>query len=117
LLLKYYFGTAQQKFRPYLGLGVTRVWFKDGTITNPDLNLLFGGPTTVASIKNSWAPVYNGGLTYAFDKHWGVALSVSYVPLKTTAVFDSSSQVGVVQSTAHIKINPIVTFLNVNYRF
>jgi outer membrane protein len=130
LLLKYYFGSAQQKLRPYLGLGVTRVWYTDGTVTNPGLGVglasavagfpvpsAFVGPTTVSSIKSSWAPVYNGGLTWQFDKHWSAGLSISYIPLKTTAVFNTPVLGQNVQSTAHIKINPIVTYLNIGYRF
>jgi len=129
LLLKYYFGEAEQKVRPYLGLGVTRVWFTDGTITNPNLGSTMAGQlglpaslvgaTTVSSVKSSWAPVFNGGLTYAFNKHWSAAISISYIPLKTTAVLNTATTIPGVnaQSTAHITLNPIVTYLNVGYRF
>lgn len=127
LLLKYYFGAAEQKFRPYLGLGVTRVWFTGGTITNPLLGPSLGsalgvpsayiGATTVGSVKSSWDPVYNGGFTYAFNKHWSAGLSISYIPLRTTAVLNTASLAGNVQSSAHITLNPIVTYLNVGYRF
>lgn len=123
LLLKYYFGQAESKVRPYLGLGVSRVWFEDGTITNPALSTLLteypGGSTSVASIKNSWAPVFNGGITYAFNKHWSVGLSVSYLPLDTTAQFTSFNPYTntTVKSSAHITLNPIVSYLNVDYRF
>lgn len=127
LLLKYYFGQAEQKLRPYLGLGVTRVWYTDAKITNQELGPALGGAlgfpaaavgtTSVSSVKSSWAPVYNGGLTYSFNKHWSAGISVSYIPLKTTAVLNTTSIAGNVQSTAHIKINPIVSYLNVDYRF
>ena len=127
LLFKYYFGPSQQKLRPYLGLGVTRVWFTDGTITNQNLGPALGGAlglppslvgtTSVSSVKSAWAPVYAGGLTYSFDKHWSAGLSISYIPLKTTAVFNTASAAGPVQSTARITLNPIITYLNVGYRF
>jgi len=129
LLLKYYFGEAEQKVRPYLGLGVTRVWFTDGTITNPNLGSTLAGQlglpaslvgaTTVSSVKSSWAPVFNGGLTYAFNKHWSAGISISYIPLRTTAVLNTATTIPGVnaQSTAHITLNPIVTYLNVGYRF
>ncbi len=123
LLLKYYFGQANATVRPYLGLGVSRVWFSDGTITNPGLSYqLTGGPggtTSVTSIKSSWAPVFNGGLSYAFSKHWIAALSVSYLPLSTTAQFNSVNPVTHVTtvSSAHITLNPIVSYLSISYRF
>lgn len=119
LLLKYYFGSAQSKLRPYLGVGVSRIWFSNGTITNPALSsVLLSGPVTVGSIKNSWAPVYNAGLSYSFSKHWIAGLSVSYMPLKTTVALDSSSPLlGVEHSSANLKLNPIITYLNLGYRF
>ena len=129
LLLKYYFGEAEQKLRPYLGLGVTRVWFTDGTITNQNLGgALAGqiglppslaGATTVSSVRSSWAPVFDGGLNYSFNKHWSAGISISYIPLKTTAVLNTATAIPGVsaQSTAHITLNPIVTYLKVGYRF
>ena len=56
--------------------------------------------------------------TYAITKDWFVGLSVSYLPLKTTATIDTTLINGArIQSEAKIKINPVVTFLNVGYRF
>ena len=34
LLLKYFFMAPEAKFRPFVGIGVTRVWFCDAKITN-----------------------------------------------------------------------------------
>jgi len=119
VLLKYYFGSAQAKLRPYVGIGVTRAWFSNATITNPALsNLLMSGPVSVSSVKDAWAPVYNIGLSYAFSKHWVAGLSVSYVPLKTTVTLDSTSRLlGAEQSTANIKLNPIISYLDIAYKF
>jgi outer membrane protein len=119
LLLKYYFAQANSTVRPFLGLGVSRVWFTDGTITNSTLNTLLGGQTSVSSIKNSWAPVFNGGLVYNFNKHWSAALSISYLPLSTTGQFSSTnaSTGAVTISQTKITLNPIVSFLSVGYTF
>jgi len=119
LLLKYYFGSSQSKLRPYVGAGVSRVWFTNGTVSNPALSsILMSGPVTVGSVKSSWAPVYNAGLSYSFGKHWVAGLSVSYVPLKTSVTLNSTSRLlGAEQSTANIKLNPIITYLNIGYRF
>jgi outer membrane protein len=119
ILLKYYFAQANSSVRPFLGLGVSRVWFTDGTITNSTLNTLLGGTTSVASIKNSWAPVFNGGFVYNFSKHWSAALSISYLPLNTTAQFDSTNPTtgSVTVSQAKITLNPIVSFLSIGYTF
>ncbi|WP_153099249.1 OmpW/AlkL family protein [Paraburkholderia hayleyella] len=121
LLFKYYFNAAQAKFRPYLGLGVSRVWFTGERITNGAFqqNVLHG-PTTVTT-NSSWAPVFNAGFTYAFDQHWFAGLSISYLPLKVTAKLNSLANTPVgqlnVQSQTKITLNPIVTYLNLGYRF
>lgn len=122
LLLKYYFLQAQSRLRPYLGVGVSRVWFSDAAITNDQFlaNPLIGGPTSV-DIKAKWVPVFNGGFTFQVTDHWYAGLSISYLPLKTTATLTSTSATPVGNLTsvskADIKLNPIVTFINVGYRF
>ena len=121
LLLKYYFMQPQSKIRPYVGIGVTRVWFTDAKITNTgfETNVLHG-PTDV-STDSSWAPVFNAGLTYAFNEHWFAGFSISFVPLHATAKLTTQAQTPVgqltVKSEAKLKLNPIVTYLNVGYRF
>jgi len=121
LLFKYYFNQPQAKFRPYLGLGVSRVSFTDAHITNGafEANVLHG-PTTV-STDSSWEPVFNAGFTYAFTDHWFAGFSISYLPLSTTAKLNTTAQTPVgplnVQSETKIRLNPIVTYVNLGYRF
>src|SRR5262249_17424796 len=80
----------------------------------------FGNPaaTTTADLSSSWAPVFNVGAGYQFNEHWGVSLSVSYIPLETTAKLTTNTgTVGPVPSEAKLKINPIVTYASVTYKF
>ncbi len=117
VLLKYYLFDSSAKLRPYVGIGGTRVWFKNARITSPALENQLGGPTTV-SAKNAWSPVFNAGLSYQFQERLFGGVSVSYVPLRTTANLTTHTEAGkVVSSYANIKINPIVTYLNVGYMF
>jgi outer membrane protein len=121
LLFKYYFNQPQAKFRPYLGLGVSRISFTDAHITNGafEANVLHG-PTTVDT-DSSWEPVFNAGFTYAFTDHWFAGFSISYLPLSTTAKLNTTAQTPVgplnVQSETKIRLNPIVTYVNLGYRF
>lgn len=121
LLFKYYFNAPTAAFRPYLGLGVSRIWFTDEHISNSafEANVLHG-PTSVTT-DSSWAPVFNAGFTYAFNQHWFAGLSVSYLPLSTTAKLNTAAATPVgtltVQSQTKIKLNPIVTYVNIGYRF
>ncbi|MEJ0002479.1 MAG: OmpW family outer membrane protein [Pararobbsia sp.] len=122
LLLKYYFLQAQTRFRPFLGIGVSRVWFSDAEITNGQFlaNPLLGGPTTV-DIRSKWAPVFNGGFSFQVTDHWYAGLSISYLPLKTTATLTSNSATPIGRLTsvskADITLDPIITYINVGYRF
>ena len=121
LLFKYYFNSPTATFRPYLGVGVSRIWFTDEKITNSgfEANVLHG-PTSV-STDSSWEPVFNAGFTYAINQHWFAGVSVSYLPLSTTAKLNTAASTPVgtlaVQSQTKIKLNPIVTYVNIGYRF
>lgn len=133
LVLQYYFGQANSAWRPFLGIGVSYTFFTNVSL-NPNfeaaLNNNFGsvlsvtsghtGATTVeAKSSASWQPVFNAGFSYAFDKHWVASASVSYVPLKTTANIKIKAADGTVLSSsdAEIKLNPIVTFVSLGYKF
>jgi outer membrane protein len=120
ILAKYHFGTAKQRFRPYVGLGVNYTWFTDGQITNTQFrNASFGaGATTTVKADSSWNPVFNVGATYAMTDKWILGLSVSYLPLKTKATLNTRTSTGTpITSETRIKIRPIVTFLTVGYAF
>ncbi|MBN3763863.1 OmpW family outer membrane protein [Burkholderia sp. Ac-20365] len=121
LLFKYFFLEPQARFRPYLGIGVTRTSFSDGQITNATFeSTVLGGPTTVEA-STVWAPVFNVGFTYAFSEHWFAGFSVSYIPMSTTGTFTTQSQtpIGTLTRRAESKLtlDPIVTYLRVGYRF
>jgi outer membrane protein len=121
LLFKYYFREPTAKFRPYVGMGVTYTWFSDEKITNTDFeNGVLHGPTDV-STDRSWAPVLNAGFVYNFTDHWFAGFSFSYVPLTVTAKLNSQAATPVgtlnLKTEAKIRLNPIVTYLNVGYRF
>ncbi|AQV96077.1 OmpW family protein [Cupriavidus necator] len=119
VLVKYHFFDAKTKFRPYVGIGVNYTWFTGETITNQNfVNREFGpGARMTASAAPSWNPVFNIGANYAINDHWLVGLSVSYVPLSTRATFTTQTGPVTIQSHTKIKIDPVVTFLNVGYRF
>ncbi len=115
LLLKYYFLNAEDKFRPYVGVGVSRVSFKkvrggqiDGDV---DVSLDF---------KSKWAPVANAGFTYQFTDQLFGGVSVSYMPLKSgkiTATHAGDEGTVVATSKNSLKFNPITTFVSIGYKF
>jgi outer membrane protein len=123
LVAKWFFGDAESKFRPFVGAGVTYVWYTGVQLTQPFQNAAtLGAPfltgTSSAHLSSSWAPVANVGASYNFDKNWSVSLSVSYIPLKTNADITTVSNIGTT-TVAHttLTINPLITFLSVGYAF
>ena len=126
LLGKYYFKEGADRFRPFIGFGVTYVWYTAVSLDpglQGALSTLIGRPplatSTSAKIDSSFAPVFNGGLAYQFADHWGVALSLTYIPLKTKARLTTRSIGGfpVATSESALTLNPFVTSLFVTYRF
>ncbi|MGF6773647.1 outer membrane protein [Paraburkholderia sp. GAS199] len=126
LLLKYYFNDAQSRFRPYMGAGGSYVWYS-GVKLNPAVSsgsFLYSSTygtalegTTTAKLSSSFAPVINAGFAYNIDKHWSIDVSLSYMWLSTRATLTTQSKLGTVTSTTKIKLDPLVSFVSVGYRF
>lgn len=128
IVAKWFFGDANSAFRPFVGAGVTYVWYDNIELTDGFQRALSskytnGAVTTAkstASLSSSWAPVLSVGGTYNFDKNWSIGLSVSYIPLKTNADITTNLPAaagGTTYSSTSLTINPIVSFLSVGYKF
>ena len=126
VVLKYYFRSADATWRPFLGLGVSYIWFTNahvGTSFQQALSLQFThGQTaslpTSGHIGSVWSPVFNAGMTLNFNKHWSGVLSFSYLPFGAKADLTTAlPNGGSVHSVAKITLNPWVSFVALNYRF
>lgn len=126
LLAKYYFNDGEAKFRPYVGLGATYVWYSNVHLSSglqgalgSQLHQPPGATVTTAKLDSAFAPVFNVGVAYQIDPRWGLMFSVSYIPLKTKAKLTTTSISGlpVATSEASLKLNPIVPYLAVTYKF
>ena len=111
---KYLFGTSQDKLRPYLGLGVSRVSFHDVRVNTTDATVNAIGGTS-GSFSSSWAPVYNAGMIYNIDDKWSINGSVSYLPINTTATFVGSNPAYV--TTGDVRLNTTDYVIRVGYKF
>jgi outer membrane protein len=138
LLLQYYFDLPDGSGRrgalhPYLGVGISYAWFSDFDVNGElkrQLQTNFGqllafatghpGATTVsASASRSWNAVFNAGLSYDLSRHWGLAASVTYAPLDSTAHIDINAADGslLASSSSRLSQGALVTALLLNYRF
>ncbi|ACR27425.1 OmpW/AlkL family protein [Burkholderia glumae] len=133
VILQYYFANANSKLRPFVGIGVSYNWFSDLQLSNNFIkqtqdnlgSILAAGAgkpgTTQVSAKasSSWQPVFNAGLTYSINQHWGLIASVTYIPLKTTSTVTIKAADGttLAESKGDLKANPIISYLAVSYKF
>ncbi|WP_404935757.1 OmpW/AlkL family protein [Paraburkholderia fungorum] len=126
IIVQYHFGAPSARIKPYVGAGISYVWFNDIHLSNgfqtgqflysPSTGNRLEGPTSV-SLSKSLAPVVNAGLTFNIDSHWSVGVSTSYIWLSTRATLTTHSALGTVTSQAKVKVNPIVSFVSIGYRF
>jgi len=127
IVAKYFFGDGTSKFRPFVGAGLTYVWYSDVKLSSAfqnraALNTGAAGGNASASLSSSWAPVLNVGATYNFNERWSASLSVSYIPLKTDADITgnpggAAAALGPQRYKTSITLDPIVSFLSVGYKF
>ena len=126
LLGKYYFNEGTDRFRPYVGIGATYTWYSGIKLTpglQGALAVQIGQPPsttrTTAKLDGSFAPAFNIGVAYKFDRHWGAAFSVSYIPIKTKARLTTTSVGGIPVATSEgsFKVNPVVPYLSLTYKF
>lgn len=114
LIGKYFFGSHQDAWRPYAGLGVAHVSFHnvetnkaDGIVQN------LGGVD--ASFRSTWTPIYNAGLIRHINDTWSVDASVSYLPVKSVVTF--VGQPGYGTTTGDIKLSTTAYAIRLGYRF
>ncbi|AXQ15403.1 MULTISPECIES: outer membrane protein OmpW [Shewanella] len=115
LVAQYYFGNAESKLRPYVGVGVNYTNFFDNEFTND-----VGGKLSDLSLSNSWGWAAQVGLDYQINDNWLVNASVWYAKISTDVKFNyhygtSNSEVAAV--TIETDIDPWVYMVSIGYTF
>ncbi|HLS05816.1 MAG TPA: OmpW family outer membrane protein [Wenzhouxiangella sp.] len=125
ILGKYFAGRPNDRFRVSLGAGLSYNRFRSVHLTSAlqdtmsdEMGLPPGGSSTSASIGSKWAPVFNLGANYDLGNNWGISASVSWIPLKVRANLTTSADgQTIAASTTKIRLNPVVPFAYLTYRF
>ena len=116
-IAKYFFNTPQDKVRPYVGLGVSRIMFQSVSAKTSDPEIAAIANTS-SSLSASWAPVYNAGVIYNIDDRWSINGSVTYIPITTTATFSGPGVgAGAAVTTGDLKLNTTDYVIRLGYRF
>ncbi len=108
LVAQYYFGDAQSKLRPYIGVGVNYTNFYDNEFTN-DL----GGALTDLSMSTSWGLAAQVGLDFQMSKNWLLNASVWYAKIDSDVKFKLADA----PVTIETDIDPWVYMVSVGYTF
>jgi outer membrane protein len=126
LLLKYYLTGADNRWRPFVAGGASYVWF-NGLSLSPAASSgaflhsnIYGsaleGPTT-AKIDSTFAPIATVGVSLNFSEHWSAGVSFSYMWLTARTTLTTQSSVGEVKTESKSRVNPLIGFFSLGYRF
>ena len=109
--MNYVFGSKEDSFRPFLGLGANYTKFTKAEST-PGNDALNGGPTTLG-LTSSKGLAAQAGFSQKFAKDWAFFASVSTAKVHTTLTSDT---VGI-DRTSEIKFKPAAITIAVGYSF
>ncbi|MDC9603802.1 outer membrane protein OmpW [Xenorhabdus griffiniae] len=111
LMAQYYFGSSENEFRPYVGIGVNYTTFfsekfsNNATVKAANLNSL--------DLKDSWGIAGQVGLDYQLNKNWMLNTSLWWMNIETDVKF----KVGDVEKKYKTRLDPWVFMFGVGYSF
>lgn len=133
VLLRLYFRDADARLRPFVSLGATYVFFTDERVNSPLAQTLeddfgrllaltqldLGQTKASASAQGGVFPVFNTGLSLAFDSRWGLAGSLSYNRTKVDSriLIRAADDEKLSETRTHLEIDTLVVALLLTYRF
>ena len=120
LELRYHFFDSDERFRPFVGVGVNYTRFEDTRATNNEFISDFCGQgcKMKSKLSSSWNPTFTLGMSYRMTRNWAIDASATYIPLSTDLTTHAISADGtetVVKD--HIKVDPVITRLELSYTF
>nr|WP_314267807.1 outer membrane protein OmpW [uncultured Moellerella sp.] len=109
LMAQYYFGSKQDKLRPYLGAGINHTFFFDEKFnqTGKDAKL------TDLDLSSSWGFAAQAGMDYMLDENWMLNASLWWIDLDTDVKFKAGGE----STKVDTRLDPFVFMFGVGYRF
>ncbi|HDM8215961.1 outer membrane protein OmpW [Vibrio campbellii] len=109
VMVQYYFGDAQSKFRPYVGAGLNYTIFFDEGFNSTGK----GAGLSDLKLDDSFGPAANVGVDYMINDKWFLNASAWYANIETEATYKAA---GAKQKT-DVEINPWVFMISGGYKF
>ncbi|WP_281948484.1 outer membrane protein OmpW [Vibrio parahaemolyticus] len=109
LMVQYYFGEPQSKFRPYVGAGLNYTIFFDEGFNNKAKNV----GLTDLKLDDSFGLAANVGVDYMINGQWFLNASAWYANIETEATY----KFGGAKQKTDVKINPWVFMISGGYKF
>lgn len=81
VLANYYFGSAGDTLRPFVGAGVSYIRFTKNGYNSAD-PVVSGLASQATSINSTWSPVYKLGASYQINEKWMVNGAALFMPIK-----------------------------------
>jgi outer membrane protein len=115
------FGNKNQRFRPFVGIGATYVWYDDIKFEKSFENVLKldqGRATVSSKLKTDFQPIVALGASYAVSEKIEIVASVAYTPLSTQSTIVSNLPDGSrLVSRADLQLDPIIATILFGYKF
>ncbi|MHA2715516.1 outer membrane protein OmpW [Vibrio owensii] len=109
VMVQYYFGDSQSKFRPYVGAGLNYTIFFDEGFNGTGK----GAGLSDLKLDDSFGLAANVGVDYMINDKWFLNASAWYANIETEATYKAG---GAKQKT-DVEINPWVFMISGGYKF
>ncbi|AQM69684.1 outer membrane protein OmpW [Vibrio campbellii] len=109
VMVQYYFGDSQSKFRPYVGAGLNYTIFFDEGFNSTGK----GAGLSDLKLDDSFGLAANVGVDYMINDKWFLNASAWYANIETEATYKAA---GAKQKT-DVEINPWVFMISGGYKF
>lgn len=109
VMVQYYFGDSQSKFRPYVGAGLNYTIFFDEDFNSTGK----GAGLSDLKLDDSFGLAANVGVDYMINDKWFLNASAWYANIETEATYKAA---GAKQKT-DVEINPWVFMISGGYKF
>ncbi|MGP3591753.1 outer membrane protein OmpW [Vagococcus sp. WN89Y] len=114
LMAQWYFGDANSKARPYVGVGVNYTTFFDEKFNDTGKS----AGLSDLSMKSSWGAAGQVGLDYLINRDWLLNMSVWYMDIDSKTKFKSDGTVLAAGSYSNnVRLDPWVFMFSAGYRF